>query len=553
MANERYYYNGPRGAVAPRGGGRTAGNSRPAQMRRATTQNRRPDPRSYRSAPQGRRMPPQGSRMAPQGSRASQPRRPANRSHAGYRQPAPGQRYAQPSRRAPRRRRGLNPALLAAIAAALVILLGGFFLLKNRGGNEERFVDNVSINGVDLSGLTKEEGYAKMAALKEKSLTATYTLTYADKSWNFTPSSFNAQLDFDDQLARAWNLGHVGDRATRRQIINDLKEMPAQLDSEISYDEKALDEFISTMAAQIDTDPVNAEVTLTEEKPVITVASQSGTKLDKAETKKNLIELITTGEGTTELPVDVVEPSISSDSMEMKVVAKFSTDVSFRGYDSRYNVRLALNYFNCFTVNPGDTVSFNDVVGPRTEEAGFRKAPEYAGNEIVQNVGGGVCQASTTLYDACIMAGMTIIERHNHNMTVTYVEPSQDAAVEYKDKDFVFRNDTPYTYYIYTNVSGETADITIYGTRPEYHYVLESIVKEEKPTDRERFEDDVDGKFCYYTDQTKLKTEGHGSCHSEGWIVSYDWNTKQEVSREQISNDAYSPGVTVYWRGVHTR
>ena len=537
MSNESYRYSSTRGASGARGGGRAAGNSRPAQMRRAATQNRRPAPAG--SARGGRPTPPG--------------RRPVRQNAAGgYRQG--GTRYPQPPRRPqPSRRRGPKPAVFIAAALVLLLLGGGLWMLKGRGGSEERFVDNVSINGVDLSGYTREEGYARMEQLRQKCLTSTYTLTYGGKSWSFSPAGFNAQLDFEDQLARAWNLGHVGDRATRRQIINELRTMPAELNSEISFDESALEAFIDSMAAEIDTEPVNAEVTLTEEKPVITQPSRSGAKLNKQQTRENLIALITTGEGATELPVDVVQPAVSSDDMEMKVVAKFSTDVSFRGYDSRYNVRLALDYFNCVAVNPGDTISFNEVVGPRTEEAGFRKAPEYAGNEIVENVGGGVCQASTTLYNACIMSGLTVIERHNHNMTVAYVEPSQDAAVEYNSKDFVFRNDTDHTFYIYTKVSSETATITVYGTRPEYHYVLESVIKDERPTERERFEDDVDGKYCYYTDETRLKTEGHGSCHSEGWIVSYDWNTKQEVSREQISNDAYSPGVTVYWRGVHKR
>lgn len=530
MSNERYFSYSTRTVARPQG--RPAAGGRPAQARRPQTQNRRPAPSgSYRGAPQGAR--------------------PAQGRGGAYRTGG-APRYAQPPRRTPPRRRGVRPAAIVA-AAVLVALVGGLWLWLGRGNSVERFVDNVSINGVDLAGYTWEEGYAKMAELKDKCLNSVYVLTYGGRNWNFSPASFHAQLDFEDQLTRAWNLGHVGDRATRRQIINELKTTPAELVSEISFDEDALDAFIDSMAAEIDTEPVDAQVTLTEEKPVITQASQTGAELDRQQTRENLVQLITTGEGDTELPVREVQPSISSDQMEMKVVAKFSTDVSFRGYDSRYNVRVALDHFNCFTVGPGDTVSFNEVVGPRTEEAGFRKAPEYAGNEIVENVGGGVCQASTTLYNACIMSGLTVIERHNHNMTVVYVQPSQDAAVEYNGKDFVFRNDTPYTYYFYTKVSGETADITVYGTRPEYHYVLESVVKEEKPTDRERFEDDVDGKFCYYTDQTLLKTEGHGSCHSEGWIVSYDWNTKQEVSREQISYDAYSPGVTVYWRGVHTR
>ena len=545
-----------RGTGYVRGTGRTAGNTRPTQMRKASSQNRRPD--DYPRRPGSRNNSNQPSRYP------SQPRRSTasdgSPRYSAARQNRPNDRGYRPAQRPgrPPRRGGIRPgAIIVTLIVALLsiaLIVGGIRLIRGKvAASEPRFVDNVSINDVALSGYTKEEGAQKMEEMRQQWMNAVYTLSYDGRTWSFSPANFNAKMDFDDELERAWNLGHVGSRASIKQTLRSLEQMPAEFTSEVSYDEAELDAYIDAIAAEIDVDPVDAEVTLTEEKPVITRASQNGAALNKSETKKRLTQLITTGEGDTELPVKVVKPSITSESMEMKVVAKFSTDVSFRGYDSRYNVRLALNYFNCFTVGPGDTVSFNDVVGPRTEEAGFRKAPEYAGNEIVSNVGGGVCQASTTLYDACIMSGLTVIERHQHNMTVTYVKPSQDAAVEYGDKDFVFRNDTPYTYYFYTNVSGETADITVYGTRPEYHYVLESVVKDERPTDRERFEDDVDGKYCYYVDQTKLKTEGHGSCHSEGWIVSYDWNTKEEVSREQISYDSYSPGVTVYWRGVHSR
>ena len=94
--------------------------------------------------------------------------------------------------------------------------------------------------------------------------------------------------------------------------------------------------------------------------------------------------------------------------------------------------------------------------------------------------------------------------------------------------------------------------MTIYGTRPEYHYQLESVVLDEQKSTRKRYEPDYSGKEVYYiTDKPKLKIEGHGSCHSEGWLVAYDWDTKEEVSREQISYDSYVAGMNVYWRGVH--
>ena len=494
---------------------------------------------------------------AERGSRATGSR-PANAARA--RGGAPKSRGG--GRQAPRRRDSRPlwmrvPAKLRLLLACLVLLAVLFGVVKlvrgqgEVGSTEDVFVDNVSINGVSLSGYTKAQGQALMEQLRERSLNTAYTLTYGGKSWTISPADLDADISFDEELERAWNLGHTGSRASRKQVIDSLKAIPAEFSSALTYDEKKLDAFIDRIEADVDKDPIDAEVTLTDERPVITRASENGLAVDRAQLKENLESLITTGEGDTNLPVKDVLPTVVSDGMEMKVIAKFSTDVSFRNISSRSNVRLALNYFNQLAVYPGYTVDFNEIVGPRTEAAGFKSAPEFAGNETVEGIGGGVCQASTTLYNAVVMAGMEIIERKNHSMLVSYVKPSQDAAVEYGSKNFIFRNDTEHTIYIYTNVTAETATVTIYGTRPEYHYQLESVVTHTEKTDRKRYELDMNGSYCYYTTETKLKTEGQGRCESEGWIVAYDWDTKQEVSRVQYSNDVYSPGVSVYWIGIH--
>lgn len=437
-----------------------------------------------------------------------------------------------------------------------IVILGIIFCVRMFGGGgsgEERFVENVYINGVSLAGYTKDEGYAVMEEIKNNRINTEYILTCGDKKWSFIPSEVNAKLEFDDLLQQAWNFGHMGDNASRKQIIASLTITPVYLTSELTYDEEALDVYLQKIAEEIAVAPLDAEVTLTAEKPVITRQSENGLELDIEKARENLISLLETGTGDTELPVQEVIPNVSSDGLEMDIVCEFSTDVSFRGTSSTHNVRLALNYFNAMAVYPGDEISFNTVVGPRTEAAGFKKAPEYAGNETVEGVGGGVCQASTTLYNAVIRAGMEIIERNRHSMTVVYVEPSMDAAVEYGGKDFIFRNDTEHTIYIYTNVTSDTATVTIYGTKPEYRYELESIIISQEKSDRIRYEDDTSGKYVYYTTDTPvLKTEGKGSCQSQGWLVSYDWKTGEEVARKQVSNDPYSPGVNVYWRGIHT-
>ena len=497
----------------------------------------------------------------PPAKRATRPAKRATRPAARGTAPKQPPRKGAPRRPAPHRKgwQGIPPKVrLALCGVMLAAVLAGvvFGIVKLVSvvaeSREERFLDNVYVNGISMGGYTRDEGYAVMEQARSKLLNTTYTLTFGSNSWSFTPADFNVQMDYESEMERAWNLGHVGDGDTLRQLKENLKTVPAEFNSEITFDEKALDEYIDILANDVYVAPVDAEVAVTEEKPVIITASKTGLVLDKEQARDNLSALILTGVGETALPVEEVEPTVSSDNMEMKVVAKFSTDVSFRGAASRGNVRLALSYFNGYVVYPGDTADFNEIVGPRTEARGFKSAPEYAGNELKKGVGGGVCQASTTLYDAVLMANMTILERHSHNMTVAYVEPSQDAAVEYGSKNLVFRNDTDHAIYIYTSVDRENATVTIYGTRPEYHYELQSVVIDEKKSDRKRYEYDMDGKYVYYiTDKPVLKTKGHGSCHSEGWLVAYDWDTKEEVSREQISYDAYVAGMNVYWRGVH--
>lgn len=553
LTSERYYYSGQstayrpayRPAYAP--GSRYGGNIHRAE-------GGAPRGSSVRRAPSDT-----GRRPAVRPGNAGSSRPNPRNAYDGRRGAAPrSQQGAQAQRRRPaaaKRGRGIPVAAkLGALALVLALLIFGGIKLTGtiRDASVERFVDNVFVNGVQLTGMTREEGFDHMHALRDQWLNQTSTLTFQDKQFEFSPAQVNAQLNFDDQLEKAWSLGHVGSSADRKMIVKGLELAPAEFKSDPTYDEAALDKFVSGIAEQVDVAPIDAEVTLTELKPVITRASVNGWKLDQDQLKENLIELIETGKTDTQLPVNEVQPTVASEDMEMRVIAKFETDVTFRGRPSRTNVRVALEHFNLFAVYPGDTISFNEVVGPRTEAAGFMKAPEYAGSNEEMGVGGGVCQASTTLYNAIIQAGMTIIERNRHTMTVSYVEPSQDAAVNYGKKDLVFRNDTEHAIYIYTNVTKELASVTIYGTRPQYFNRLESVIIHEEASDRTGYQDDEEGKYVYYvTDPPVLYKEGHGSCESEGWIVSYDWDSKQEVSRVQVNHDVYSPGVNVYWRGVH--
>ena len=441
--------------------------------------------------------------------------------------------------------------MLACVVIAAVYTIRLFSVV---GIGEPTFIKNVYVNNISFAGMTREEGFAAAQEMKDEWLNTVYTFSYLDQSWSFTRSMVNADIDYASRLEYAWNLGHVGNIFERKRDIEMFAKNPIHLTVEPTYDEALLNAFIDEICAAIDVEAVDAVVVPDVNQPVVLTESQTGLKVNRDQLSEQLIALMTTNEVDTALPVETVFPEINSDDLSFQVIAQFSTSVSFRNGDSRTNVRIALNAFNGLSVQPGESCSFNDIVGERTEANGFRKATEYAGDTTTLGVGGGVCQASTTLYNALIMAGMTITERSQHTMTVSYVDPSLDAAVSWPKKDLKFTNATNYPIYIYTSVTDKTATVTIYGHKPEYFYRLESVIVEENiASTKINYIEDTEGTHVYYTDETALESKGKPGCKSEGWIVAYDWETKQEVSRTQISADRYSPGASVYYIGTHDR
>lgn len=485
--------------------------------------------------------------------------RPSGRSVPRGRNPAPVRRAAPPrrpqSRRALRLRRRRRIALAAA---ALAVALIAFFCVRYAakvGLIRPTFNENVYIGNVSFAEYNYEQGLAYAEQLENEWRSTVYSMQWLDHTWDFTRADFDGDIDYEGCLQSAWNLGHVGNVFQRSRVVDSLKANPLHLEPAIEYSEAKLDAFIDEICAAIDVDAVDAVVVPDVDSPVVVSESKTGLKVNREQLKEQMVALIVTGESDTAIPVETLFPAVSSDDVNSQVIAQLSTDVSFRNSASRANVRLSLSAFNGLTVNPGETISVDEVIGPRTAERGYQLATEYSGDTTTKGYGGGVCQTSTTLYGALTSAGMTILERSKHGMTVSYVEPSQDAALDSTSgKDLVFRNDTEYPIYIYTSVTSELATVTIYGHRPEYRYVLESVIIEENvPSTRMVTVEDYEGTKVYYTDEMPVIEEGKPGCVSEGWVVAYDWDTGEEVSRTKVSHDTYQPAATICYVGTHSR
>ena len=536
----------------PNGSGRSAGSygasrqtyaSRPAsaQPRRAGSSTRAG---SARTASQTTR------------ARTDRPSAPSSRSASHS---ASNRGGRAPSRPMPRRRR--DPSFIIFLCViALAILAGAVYAGSAwfiSAVNGSTYCSNIYINNIEVSRYSKEQGAQFIRDQVDAQLNTDYQLSWGENSWSFTPADFGASIETDTVMERAWNIGHVGNIFDRSASIRALKQNPVYLTTALTYDEESIDAYLSGIYDALYLEPKSATVAADISNPYLAEAAEPGQELDVDAARMQIVSLIETGEGGSVLPVIELEPELSTDAAlnSLELIVDYTTDTTARGYNGRYNVRKALMAFYGMIVQPGEEVSFNQVVGPRNEERGWQLGTEYlGGGKTQQGYGGGICQASTTLYGALLKSGMTIMFRYPHSMTVAYVDPSIDAAVTEDGKDLVFRNDTDNPITIYTEVTKEVARVQIYGTKQPYRYELESIIVEQhSAASRVGFIEDTEGTHCYYTDEFELYKKGIPACLSQGWLVAYDWETGEEVSRTHLSNDVYASGTDIYWRGIHDR
>jgi vancomycin resistance protein YoaR len=144
-------------------------------------------------------------------------------------------------------------------------------------------------------------------------------------------------------------------------------------------------------------------------------------------------------------------------------VGGYTTSLDGRTRSQRHNSELALSKLIGVVIQPGETFSFNDRVGSFTRDEGYRRAPVSYNGQLIDSWGGGVCQTSTTLYNAALLSGMKIVERNRHRFAPSYIPPGRDAAVAFGAIDLKFKNPLSYPVRILGTISGDRLTIGIYG------------------------------------------------------------------------------------------
>ena len=203
----------------------------------------------------------------------------------------------------------------------------------------------------------------------------------------------------------------------------------------------------------------------------------------------------------------------------------FSTSLQGRTHSQAANAKLALSRLVDAEIAPGAEFSFNQRVGTFSRDQGYRRAPVSYNGQLIDDWGGGVCQTSTTLYNAALLAGLPISERHHHRFAPSYVLPGRDAAVAFSNIDLRFRNPYPFPIQIRGNSKGDRLSLSIVGARlPDFRAQVISEVREVRPPQTFRF-GDANGKL-------RVRNTGKPGCEVFVYRMIGD-------RRESISHDVY--------------
>lgn len=221
---------------------------------------------------------------------------------------------------------------------------------------------------------------------------------------------------------------------------------------------------VAALKQKVDRPAVNAIVDKTDGKTIL--PEQNGIVMDVAQAQAVI------GDGSAEqytIPVAVTPAKVTKEVLERAlfrdVLASSSTNLNTGNKQRTNNVTLAAKYMNGTILNPGEEFSYNEVVGPRTPERGFKSAGAYSNGKLIDEVGGGVCQPSSTLYMSVLRADLQVTERTNHSLTVAYTPLGQDATVSYGSLDFKFKNNTDYPIKIVAAREGGEMKTKILGTK----------------------------------------------------------------------------------------
>lgn len=439
--------------------------------------------------------------------------------------------------------------------AAIGILAAGFAANEAyaQARQGDKILDNIYIGEVAVGGMSEEEAEQAVNNYVNEVQNTKFTLTVNDKSITATAKQLGVAWENTGVVEEAAMIGKSGSLISRYKDKKDLEHEPKTLDIAFGTSESKIKKYLKANADKVNQEAVDGG--LVRENGSFTITGgEEGIAVNVAESAKTISAYITndwdTKEASIALDADVVQPRGSEEQLSKvkDVLGTFSTDYSSSSSGRAMNVSNGCSRINGTLLYPGDEFSVYEAVSPFDAEHGYALAGSYENGTVVETYGGGICQVSTTLYNAVIRAELQINERYAHSMIVNYVQPSMDAAIAGTYKDLKFANNTDAPIYIEGVTGGGVITFSIYGeeTRSANREVsFESeIVSENNPPVQ------IQGSSSHNVGYVSVQQSAHVGKVAKLWkIVKEDG---VEKSREEFNNSNYRASPKIIVVGTNT-
>ena len=505
-----------------------------------------------------------------------------------------------------------NVLIASAVILIILVLLALSVVFAIMNINNNNIVKGVKIEGIDVSGLSREDAKSKIESIYQDKKEKEITLKYNDYETTLSPQLLEVNYDIDKGIEEAVSIGKsdnicinnfnivkamlgknnikidmtINEDVAKQNIEEISANIPGAV-TEPSYyiendkliitkgkegikvDNDKLIEKIKELLKDINTAQEYIEIPVTEKKPEeididkiheevykevqdayytkdpFTIHPEvEGVDFNVEEAKEQLKE----DKEQYEIQLTITKPKVTTAQIGSEafpdLLATYSTRYDGGDRDRTTNLRIACQKINEKVVLPGETFSYNQTLGVRSTATGYKNAKVYENGEVVDGIGGGICQISSTLYNSVLMANLDIVERKNHQFVTSYTPAGRDATVVYGMTDFKFKNTRKYAIKIKASASNGVATVSIYGIKEENEYTVSFST---------RTVSTIPFTVKYVDDNTlavgteKVKQKGANGIITETYITK-SLNGKV-VSTKLLSKDTYNAMQRIILRG----
>lgn len=373
--------------------------------------------------------------------------------------------------------------ITTSIVLAILVLAGLIYYFYNNQKEEEKkreilssslIYDGICVDNIDLSNKTKDQALGEVKSKVESILNKSFKIIVDEETFETTLKDLGLEIYYTKAVDDAYNFGRRGSSDSRLAIINEAKENPINFETKTVINSDVLNAYIDDLNKKLLKEPTEAHVEFTAEGFNI-IEGENGVEIDAEDLANKIKEAVKSGNQSVAADVRVKEAKTSNEMLERinGVIGEFQTPLGNGTQGRNENIKLSCKRISDRVIMPGETISFNDEMGEITAQNGYKMASTIVGGKYVDSLGGGLCQTSTTLYNALVRADVEIIERHPHSIAAPYVAVGADAAVWKGAKDLKFRNNWDFPIIIKSWVDNKNIYFKIYGDTKEKNYDID--------------------------------------------------------------------------------